>query len=266
MNLPNAEISGFDDAIRLYSTNQAATSFNHQCQRLSRQPVFKVIADHSDPIAAKAGVQEAGFLEPFLELSIGCKLMILENIWTERGIVNGTQCRLYDIVWPEDTDPSKEEPDQPLCLLVGVPKSSYSGPFVDEYVWRGRDFAVVPIYRSQRDFWSQGANRYRSQFPVRLAYAITIHKAQGMTVPKVVLNITHGRKDLGLFYVAASRVRRLEDLMFEESFDYERVNGGETELAVMRRLDWDRRQLQRLIASNQATSSESRRQGPSQIS
>lgn len=192
--------------------------------------------------------------------------MILENIWTEHGIVNGTQCRLYDIVWSVDSDPMKESPDQPLCLLVGIPKATYSGPFVDEYVWRGADYAVVPIYRSQRDFWSQGVNRYRSQFPVRLAYAITIHKAQGMTVPKVVLNLNHGRRDLGLFYVAASRVRRLEDLMFEETFDYERVNSNETNLAVMRRIDWDRRSTQRLVASNQATSSETRRRGPSQLS
>lgn len=225
-----------------------------------------MLAVHSDDIAAKASVQEAGFLEPFLELSIGCKLMILENIWTERGIVNGTQCRLYDIVWSADSDPTKETPDQPFCLLVGIAKSTYDGPFVEEYTWHGNDYAVVPIYRSQRDFWSQNSTRFRSQFPVRLAYAITIHKAQGMTVPKVVLNLNHGRKDLGLFYVAASRVRRLEDLMFEETFDYERVKGGEADVSVMRQVDWARRSVQRLLTRNQATSFNSQRAGPSRLS
>jgi ATP-dependent DNA helicase PIF1 len=112
----------FDDAIRLYPTNQAATDFNHQCQRLSKQPVLRVLADHSDPITVRASVQEAGLLEPFLELSIGCKLMLLKNIWTERSIVNGTQCRLYDMVWPRDSDPTKDKPDQPLYLMVSVPK------------------------------------------------------------------------------------------------------------------------------------------------
>jgi hypothetical protein len=80
-----------------------------------------------------------------------------------------------------------------------------------------------------------------------------------------VLNFNHGRQDLSLFYVAASRVRRIEDLMFEDSFDFDRINGGETNLAIMRRIDWDRRSLQRLIASNKATSSDLRRQGPSQL-
>lgn len=152
--------------------------------------------------------------------------MILENIWTERGIVNGTQCWLYDVVWPEGSAIQKEAPDQPLCLLVGIPKATYGGPFVEEYVSDGVDHAVVPIYRSQRDFWKEGANRHRSQFPVRVAFAITIHKAQGMTVRKVVLNFNIGRKDLGLFYVAASRVRRLCDLMFEEAVDFDRISSG----------------------------------------
>jgi hypothetical protein len=71
-----------------------------------------------------------------------------------------------------------------------------------------------------------------------------------MIVSKVVLNLNHGKKDLGLFYVAASRVRQLQDLTFEETFDYERVNGAETELAIMRRINWNRRSVQRLIASN----------------
>jgi ATP-dependent DNA helicase PIF1 len=179
--------------------------------------------------------------------------MVLENVWTERGIVNGAPCRLYDIVWSEDSDPTKEPPDQPVCLLVGIPRDTYCGPSIEECTWRGVVYSVVPIYRSQRDFWSQGATRYRSQFPVRLAYAVTIHKAQGMTVPKVVLNFSLGKRDLGLFYVAASRVRRLEDIMFEDTFDFDRLDAVDTANAISRQLDWERRSLQRLIAGNQAT-------------
>ena len=51
------------------------------------------------------------------------------------------------------------------------------------------------------------------QLPLRPAYALTIHKAQGMTLKSVVLN----RGNRGCFahgqcYVAVSRVRKLEDL------------------------------------------------------
>ena len=205
-------------------------------------------------------------LEQYLELSIGCKLMVLENLWTERGIVNGTQCRLYDIVWSEGSQLNQDKPDQPLCLLVSVPKDSYSGPFVEEYSWRTRDYVVIPIYRSQRDFYKLGQMRYRSQFPVRLAYAITIHKAQGMTVPKVALDITSGKKDLCLFYVAISRVRRLDDLMFEETFDFDRLSSDEGNNALMRQHDWERRDLQRLRAANEATTSQLRRQPMSPLS
>jgi ATP-dependent DNA helicase PIF1 len=229
-------------------------------------PVFKVLADHSDKIAERADASDANQLESYLELSIGCKLMILENIWTERGIVNGTQCRLFDIVWPEDSDPCKEQPDQPLCILIGIPISIYTGPSVQEYLWNDEPYAVVPVYRSQREFWLEGAVRHRSQFPIRLAYAITVHKAQGMTMPKVVLNFTHSRKDLGVAYVAASRVRRLEDIMFEESFDFERVTSAETGLSIMRSMDWDRRAVQRHIASNQTSTAEQCRRGPSHLS
>jgi hypothetical protein len=99
---------------------------------------------------------------------------------------------------------------------------------VEKHVSNGIEHAVVPIYRSNRDFWKDGANRHRNQFPVRVAYAITIHKAQGMTATKAVLNFNIGRKDLCLFYVAASRVRRLCDVIFEEAVDFDRISSGET--------------------------------------
>lgn len=185
-------------------------------------------------------------LENYLELSIGCKLMILENIWTECGIVNGTQCRLYDIIWAPGTNPMKDPPDQPFCLLVAVPKQDYNGPIVEQFVWRQTAFAVIPIYRSTRDFYYERALRRRTQFPVRLAYAITIHKAQGMTMRRAVLDLSIGHKDLTLFYVAVSRVRRLEDLMFEQPFGLRRLSTEESATAIMRNQDWQRRVLQRL--------------------
>ncbi|XP_073287601.1 uncharacterized protein [Primulina huaijiensis] len=235
-NLSLSEIRSFEDAIRLYPTGAMVNEFNHGCQRDSKQPILKVSATHktTDAIAAAATGSQAGQLEAQLDLCIGCKLMILENLWTERGIVNGTQCRLYDIVWRPGTDPRK---DPPLCLLVAVPKESYGGPYVEEYSFRGLSYAVVPIFRSKRDFWLNGETRYRTQFPVKLAYALTIHKAQGMTLPKAVLNLTQGTKNVSVYYVGVSRVKRLEDVMFEEAFDLERLTAATTALQEMRQQD-----------------------------
>ena len=52
-------------------------------------------------------------------------------------------------------------------------------------------------------------------FPIRCGYAFTVHKCQGLTIPKVFVyinGITHSREKHGLCYVALSRVRNLEDL------------------------------------------------------
>lgn len=238
------------------------------CQRESSSPVFKVVAHHKDDdsVAKRAESREAGGLEPNLELSIGCKLMLLENFWTERGIVNGTQCWLYDIVWPAGAEVNKEDPDQPLCLLVAVLRASYNGPFVAAGHVRGQEVLIVPVYRSRREWFKSGAIRYREQFPVRLAYAITIHKAQGMTVPKVVVDLDAGVKNLALFYVAVSRVKRLEDIMFETPFDLDRVTGSHGAHGDMRQRDWEMRALQRLTAANMASTSQIARGGLSLLS
>lgn len=52
----------------------------------------------------------------------------------------------------------------------------------------------------------------------------------------------------------------------EEAVDFDRISSGETAMAVMRRIDWDRRMIQRLRANNEATSSQVLRRGPSQLS
>lgn len=131
--------------------------------------------------------------------------------------------------------------------MVAINKRDYTGPVVDSFQWRNTEYAVVPLYRSHRDFYHKGIARWREQFPVRLAYGITIHKAQGMTMPRAVIDLSIGKKDLALFYVAISRVRRLEDIMFEQSFDYDRLVSDETANAAMRTSDWQRRAPQRLL-------------------
>jgi len=50
------------------------------------------------------------------------------------------------------------------------------------------------------------------QMPLRLAYAVTIHKAQGLTLDKVYIDFDHGMFAHGQAYVAFSRARDLEGL------------------------------------------------------
>ena len=57
-----------------------------------------------------------------------------------------------------------------------------------------------------------------TQIPLKLAYAVTIHKSQGQTYDAVVLNPYCF--DSGQLYVALSRVRRITDLYLERPIEY----------------------------------------------
>jgi ATP-dependent exoDNAse (exonuclease V) alpha subunit len=51
-----------------------------------------------------------------------------------------------------------------------------------------------------------------TQFPVKVGYALTVHKSQGMTLEGAILDFGRGTFGSGLVYVALSRVKSLENL------------------------------------------------------
>ena len=53
------------------------------------------------------------------------------------------------------------------------------------------------------------------QYPLRLAWAVTIHKSQGKTFDKVVVDIGRGAFAHGQVYVALSRCRNIEGLLLQ---------------------------------------------------
>ena len=76
---------------------------------------------------------------------------------------------------------------------------------------------TVPIHQTQATFPIQKKASFqatRSQFPLTLAWAVTMHKCQGLTLPEIFIDMTPAKSKFkpGEAYVVFSRVRSLEKL------------------------------------------------------
>jgi hypothetical protein len=124
----------------------------------------------------------------------------------------------------------------------------YAGPsftMPDGEPLRSGEKLVVPILRVRQDFMIGGDSCYRERFPLVVSYAITVHKSQGITLDKAVCDISVPEFASGLCYVAASRVKTLRGLLFENPFDRSRVyRQPPTPAMKMKLLDYAARQLQ----------------------
>lgn len=89
----------------------------------------------------------------------------------------------------------------------------------------GCPVGVVPIYPQTRTFEYKGTTCTRTQYPLRLGYAITVHKSQGLTLQRAVINLNQREHCLGLSYVAVLRVKTLSELLFDLLFNYDRFIG-----------------------------------------
>lgn len=116
-----------------------------------------------------------------LILAIGAQVMLLTNMDYDAGLVNGSR----GVVTGFDSSGA------PLVQFqkgtpISVPAAS----------WESTDLEGVS----------------RKQIPLKLAYAITIHKAQGATLDCALIDIGTSTFEYGQAYVALSRVKNLESL------------------------------------------------------
>jgi len=203
---------------RIYFTKERTAVYNHRRLAELGSPVLRISAKHEGSGAASATSDEAENLSDTLHVCKGARVMLTKNLWGENGLVNGSMGTVRDIFWREGANTAV---DQPYGMMVEF--DGYTGP-----TWSpvsdapGQQSRWVPIFAATARFNFKGADCARTMFPLRLCYAITVHKSQGMSLSRAVLNLSDSEFALGLSYVAVSRVKTLEGLMFESTFDLSR--------------------------------------------
>ena len=170
-----SDLAPFSNALHLHPTIEAVVEHNVSRLRASGHPVATIKAVHRGPNAAKASSEDAGGLDPIICLAHEARVMLTANLWVDKGLVNGSMGTVVAICYRNGESP----PNLPIAVTVKF--DSYRGPTLTD--------GSVPIIPLRRTWSSAGGVCSRLQLPLKLAWAVTIHKAQGLTLDKVVINV-----------------------------------------------------------------------------
>ncbi|RYP37678.1 hypothetical protein DL766_001419 [Monosporascus sp. MC13-8B] len=187
--------------------------------------------------------------EPFLCLKVGMPVVLLSNISIRRGLVNGSQGVVINFVDVDCGDLLLRRKKS-----KSGPKSAYVSKIIDDELFKysisAHPFMALPVVRfdngvdeviypecsdhefgnktlsaaTDLDIYSVDMNEFlrrpapsvlcRTQIPLIAGWAMSIHKAQGMTLGKVIVDLTRAFEE-GQAYVALSRARSLDGLKIE---------------------------------------------------
>jgi hypothetical protein len=128
----------------------------------------------------------SGFPLHKLELKLGVPLMLLRNLDPTNGLYNGTRMIL-------------------LSWTTHVLKCRILRDGVNEAHQDNQDTVLIPRMTLDATSEDNPIPLKRRQFPVRLAFAMTINKAQGQSVKWVGLDLRTPVFSHGQLYVALSR-------------------------------------------------------------
>ena len=194
--LSSIEKEDFKEAVSILTTWAEVDRVNEEMLRSLNKPVAKIIAEHTGGREAKrASSDVAKGLEAQLLLAKGSRVMLTSNLWTKKGLVNGSLGTVKDIIFEENDPPS-------LPTAVFIKFDKYNGPTITSL---GGD-EVVPIAPIKRSWEGKNGTCSRVQLPMCLAWAITVHKSQGLTLPEVKIDLGNKEFAAGLSFVALSQV------------------------------------------------------------
>ncbi|MDR2399275.1 MAG: AAA family ATPase [Endomicrobium sp.] len=173
-------------SLYLTTTNKKAAYINHQY--LSR-----INSDHAIFVAESENIENESKLLPAehdLVVKKGAQVMMLNNDAKGRW-VNGSIGTVNDIRTSINSNKTL------ICVKFPNGRIEYVEPFKWElfkYKWN----------ESQKQIETESAGFFK-QYPLKLSWAVTIHKSQGKTFDNVVIDMEYGAFAPGQLYVALSR-------------------------------------------------------------
>ena len=192
LDLLNSRVATGRDATTLVPTNGLARNINRQrIQGLPGKPAYF--------LGKVSGKYQGAGSGNDLELKVGAVVCMLNNDQQGRW-VNGTRGRICSI-----DDPFIGE----QSCYVEINGEQHR---VQPYRWENFEYRPGAPSEGELDKRLTGT---LTQLPVRLAWAITIHRSQGMTLDRVHVDFDRGTFAHGQAYVALSRCRTLRGLTLE---------------------------------------------------
>ena len=231
-------MDNFKDAPRLFFDKASVAKYNYEKPSNLATPIARNSAVHSGRNAKAATSDDAGGLEAVIFLARGAAVMLTCNLWQEVGLCNGASGVVHDLIF----HPERPSPCLPIAALVDFPH--YTGPpFLHTHP------QIVPIPPHLFEWETEGQRLSRQQLPLRLSYAMTIHKSQGQTLSTVVIDLGKAERAAGCSFVALSRVRSLDNVVLQPlSFQRLQVIGKSKQLQQRLREEERLQQLAEITA------------------
>lgn len=183
--------SGNDAVITLSCTNRVADEINDQELAKLATPLKTFMGE----VSGKFALEDEKLPSPVnLCLKVGAQVMFTKNDEKKRW-VNGTLGRVVEFGEESIRIETGEGHSREIYDVKQVKWESYKYEYDDD------NDRIKPV--------STGIYR---QYPLMLAWAVTIHKSQGKTLERVHVDLGEGAFDYGQVYVALSRCRSLEDI------------------------------------------------------
>ncbi|XP_076393046.1 uncharacterized protein LOC143266003 [Megachile rotundata] len=156
-------------------------------------------------------VNNCGGLLHTITLAEGSRIMLRRNISISDGLINGAMGIVKKFIWPALRRDQLEEGELPDSVLIKFDDESVGNRFkdIDGYI------PISPVSATFQATKGYG-DVERRMLPLILSWAVTVHKLQGTTLNKAVIDLGKRNFAKGQIYVALSRVKSLDGLVLSD--------------------------------------------------